>query len=127
MFAPANFNQNGAQYQNTANDNTVIIVQIETRTAVQNVEEIAGTDGIGKHTKHRSDVIKLIDPDMLFIGPNDLAASLGYFPFDHAKIEEVQIATARTLKACKDADKYAGHFALSAEIGETNLLLCVHD
>ncbi|RDW74920.1 hypothetical protein BP6252_06062 [Coleophoma cylindrospora] len=100
MFAPANFNQNGVQYQSTANDNTIIIVQIETRNAVENVEEIASTDGV----------------DMLFIGPNDLAASLGYFPFDHAKIEEVQVATARTLKACKDAGKYAGHFALSAEI-----------
>ena len=53
---------------------------------------------------------------MLFIGPNDLAASMGYFAFDHANIEEVQVATARILKASKDAGKYAGHFAMSAEI-----------
>ena len=55
---------------------------------------------------------------MLFIGPNDLAASMGYFAFDHAKIEEVQQATARVLKAAKGAGKFAGHFALSADIGE---------
>jgi len=55
---------------------------------------------------------------MLFIGPNDLAASMGYFAFDHPKIQEVQEATARVLKAATDAGKYAGHFALSADIGK---------
>jgi 4-hydroxy-2-oxoheptanedioate aldolase len=54
---------------------------------------------------------------MLFIGPNDLAASMGYFAFDHAKIEEVQVATTRVLAAAKASGKFAGHFALSAEIG----------
>ena len=57
--------------------------------------------------------------DMLFIGPNDLCQSMGYFAFDHANVPEVQEATARVLKAAKDAGKFAGHFALSAEIGES--------
>ena len=43
---------------------------------------------------------------------------MGYFAFDHPKIEEVQQATARVLKAAKDAGKFAGHFALSADIGK---------
>jgi 2-keto-3-deoxy-L-rhamnonate aldolase RhmA len=60
--------------------------------------------------------------DMLFIGPNDLAASMGYIPFDHASIEEVQKATSKVLKATKEKGKFAGHFALSAEIGETRPL-----
>jgi len=60
---------------------------------------------------------------MLFIGPNDLAASMGYFAFDHAQIEEVQKATARVLKVAQDAGKYAGHFALSADIGVPRTLL----
>ena len=55
--------------------------------------------------------------DMVFIGPNDLAASMGYFAADHAKIEEVQRATVRVLKAAKEAGIFAGHFALSADIG----------
>ena len=59
---------------------------------------------------------------MLFIGPNDLAASMGYVPFDHASIEEVQMATSKVLKATKAKGKFAGHFALSAEIGETHPL-----
>jgi 4-hydroxy-2-oxoheptanedioate aldolase len=60
---------------------------------------------------------------MLFIGPNDLAASMGYFAFDHAKIEEVQQATVKVLKAAKGAGKFAGHFALSADIGTSKSLL----
>jgi 4-hydroxy-2-oxoheptanedioate aldolase len=57
------------------------------------------------------------DSDMLFIGPNDLAQSMGYVAFDHATTPEVQEATERVLKASKSAGKYAGHFALSADIG----------
>lgn len=48
MFAPANFNQNGRDYLLKANDDIMIVVQIETRLAVENVAEIAAVDGIGK-------------------------------------------------------------------------------
>lgn len=54
---------------------------------------------------------------MLFVGPNDLASSMGYFAFDHGQIAEVQHASQRVLDAAKSAGKYAGHFALSAKIG----------
>jgi 4-hydroxy-2-oxoheptanedioate aldolase len=47
MFAPAAFNQNGRDYLLSANDNVMICVQIESRKAVENVEEIASVDGIG--------------------------------------------------------------------------------
>lgn len=47
MFAPAAFNQNGRDYLLRANDNITICVQIESRTAVENVEEIVKVDGIG--------------------------------------------------------------------------------
>ena len=48
MFAPANFSQNGGDYLRTANDNILVIVQIESRLAVENCEKIAAVDGIGK-------------------------------------------------------------------------------
>ncbi|KAK1657543.1 2-dehydro-3-deoxyglucarate aldolase [Colletotrichum godetiae] len=99
MFAPAAFNQTGREYLLTANENVMVCVQIESRKAVENVEEIASVDGI----------------DMLFIGPNDLASSMGYVAFDHASISEVQEASARVLEAGLNAGKYVGHFALSAE------------
>jgi 4-hydroxy-2-oxoheptanedioate aldolase len=98
MFAPAAFNQTGREYLLSANDNVMICVQIESRLAVENIEEIANVEGI----------------DMLFIGPNDLASSMGHVAFDHAMIPEVQEASARILKAGLDAGKYVGHFALSA-------------
>jgi 4-hydroxy-2-oxoheptanedioate aldolase len=99
MFGPAAFNQNGREYLMSANDNVTLIVQIESRAALETVEIIAAVDGI----------------DALFVGPNDLASSLGYVAFDHASIPEVQDAIARILKAALDAGKFAGHFALNAE------------
>ncbi|KAJ5642851.1 HpcH/HpaI aldolase/citrate lyase family protein [Penicillium longicatenatum] len=99
MFAPAAFNQNGRDYLAHANTNVTIIVQIESKLGVENCEAIASVDGI----------------DMLFIGPNDLASSMGYVAFDHPKIPKVQEAIQRVLVAAKAAGKYAGHFALSAE------------
>ncbi|KAL2671283.1 hypothetical protein Neosp_013863 [[Neocosmospora] mangrovei] len=98
MFAPASFNLTGRDYLLNANEKVMVFVQIESRRGVENVEEIAKVDGI----------------DMLFIGPNDLASSLGYVAFDHATIPEVQQASQRILDAALAAGKYAGHFALDA-------------
>jgi 4-hydroxy-2-oxoheptanedioate aldolase len=50
------------EYERHANDEMCVIVQIETRTALDNLEAIAAVDGV----------------DALFIGPSDLAAALGY-------------------------------------------------
>ncbi|KAL3461365.1 Phosphoenolpyruvate/pyruvate domain-containing protein [Aspergillus heterothallicus] len=99
MFAHSAFNMSSREYLTTANERVVVIVQIESQTAVENCEEIAAVDGV----------------DMLFVGPNDLASSMGYVAFDHGRIEEVQTAIARVLKAAKEAGKYAGHFAMGAE------------
>ena len=49
-------------YLKTANEEICVIVQAETRSALDHIEEIAKVDGI----------------DGVFIGPNDLAASLGH-------------------------------------------------
>lgn len=100
MFAHSAFNQTSREYLLSANDNVMVCVQIESQKAVDNVEEIAAVEGV----------------DMLFIGPNDLAASMGHVAFDHASIPEVQEAIACVLKAGLDAGKYVGHFALSADV-----------
>lgn len=100
MFAHSAFNQTAREYLLSANDNVMVCVQIESQKAVDNVEEIAAVEGV----------------DMLFIGPNDLAASMGHVAFDHASIPEVQEAIARVMKAGLDAEKYVGHFALSADV-----------
>jgi len=98
-FAPAAFNQSMGDYMATANKNTFVAVQIETVQGLENCEEIAKVEGV----------------DMLFVGPNDLASSMGFPPGDHPNIPEVQAGIERVLKAAKAAGKYAGMFCLTAD------------
>ncbi|WP_418316132.1 4-hydroxy-2-oxoheptanedioate aldolase [Piscinibacter sakaiensis] len=51
-----------ADYLKTANDGICLLVQVETAAALEQLDEIAAVDGI----------------DGVFIGPADLAASMGY-------------------------------------------------
>ncbi|KAL1740731.1 Pyruvate/Phosphoenolpyruvate kinase-like domain-containing protein [Schizophyllum fasciatum] len=97
-FAPAVFHQTMGEYLATANRNTLIAVQIESVEGLENCEEIARADGIAT-----------------LLSPNDLCASMGFPPLDHAGIPQVQEAIARILAAAKDAKKYAGIFCVSAE------------
>jgi 4-hydroxy-2-oxoheptanedioate aldolase len=63
-----------------AREETVVAIQIETRAAVENLDEILAVDGV----------------DLVFVGPNDLSHSLGRPPEDElrAVIDEV-LAKAR--------------------------------
>lgn len=85
-------------YLKSANERTLCIVQIESRQAIKNVRSIAGLYGV----------------DMLFIGPGDLANSLGQPgvmtgpKFDKAR---------RTvLEAAQKAKKAAGIFAYTLDL-----------
>lgn len=122
-FCAAVHGQNLGDYIKTANQNTLVIVQIETREGLENCEEIAQVPGIGTLTlsilildcpflRLLADCTTLFS-DMLFIGPNDLASSLGYVAGDHPNIPEVQAAIARVLKACQSAGKYSGMVSLN--------------
>jgi 4-hydroxy-2-oxoheptanedioate aldolase len=76
-------------YARCANAEIGLIVQLETRRALQNLEAIAGVDGI----------------DGLFIGPSDLAADLGH-PGDNRHPEvraTIEDAIARIVKSGKFA------------------------
>ncbi len=79
-----------ADYLAKANREICLIVQIESRGAVDSAAEIAAVEGV----------------DGLFIGPSDLAADLGHLGNPgHA---EVQAAFSEVLAACKSAGKAAG-------------------
>ncbi|MER9845538.1 aldolase/citrate lyase family protein [Mesorhizobium australicum] len=60
----SNYYQEDAKYREDANSSLGVVVQIETREALNNLDDIASTPGV----------------DALFIGPADLALSLGIEP-----------------------------------------------
>jgi 2-keto-3-deoxy-L-rhamnonate aldolase RhmA len=81
-------------YHKTANDSICIIVQVETADAVAQLDEIGAVDGV----------------DAIFVGPADLAASMGHLGnFGHA---EVQKTIKRVADACARLGKTAGILAL---------------
>lgn len=77
-------------YLGRANETISLTVQIESAAAVANVEAIAGVDGV----------------DALFIGPSDLAASMGYLgQQNHPQVVE---AVLHSIAACRSAGKPVG-------------------
>lgn len=92
----ANFGQD-VDYLHNASERITLIVQIESRTGLDNVAEIAAVDGV----------------DALFIGPSDLAASLGHL--GNPLHPEVTAAIDRAYAAIAAAGKPAGIFALSPD------------
>jgi 4-hydroxy-2-oxoheptanedioate aldolase len=92
----ANFGQD-AGYLHNASDKITLIVQIESRKGLENVAEIAAVDGV----------------DALFIGPSDLAASLGHL--GNPLHPEVTTAIDTACAAIAAAGKPAGIFALSPD------------
>lgn len=66
-------------YVRTSNQETLVIVQIETRESVKNIDEILSVEGV----------------DVAFIGPTDLSASMGYidsFPrLEKEVVDSIQV------------------------------------
>lgn len=86
-----------AAYLKEVAQRVTVIVQIESRAALENIDAIAATDGI----------------DALFIGPADLSASLGHL--GNPAHEEVQQAIDHAKARIDAAGKPGGIFALSPE------------
>jgi 4-hydroxy-2-oxoheptanedioate aldolase len=83
----------GADYRETAADNLVIICQVESKQAVDQIDEIAAVEGI----------------DVLFMGPNDLAGTVGRL--GDLKHPEVMALVERAERAIKAAGKRLGGIA----------------
>ena len=90
------FSVESRTYELECNSNLLVIVQIESRSGVENVHDIASVDGV----------------DVLFVGPFDLAKSMD-IEFGGKEHEE---AIAKTLKACKDNGKKAAIFCESQDV-----------
>jgi 4-hydroxy-2-oxoheptanedioate aldolase len=84
-------------YLATAHESVCLIVQIESGVGLEAIDEIASVEGV----------------DALFIGPADLAGSLGFL--GNPRAPEVQSAITHALERIAAAKKPAGIFAISPE------------
>ncbi|WP_175938361.1 2-dehydro-3-deoxyglucarate aldolase [Caballeronia sp. BCC1704] len=82
-----------ADYFKMANDNISVAVQIESRAAVDAIDEIAAVDGV----------------DALFVGPSDLAAAYGQL--GNSNHPDVQAAIAHVFERAHAAGKASGILA----------------
>ena len=85
-----NFGRDWKQYFNEANDNSFVIVQIETPEAVEASADIAAIAGV----------------DVLFVGPLDLSVNLGC-PGDFTQPRFVE-ALKKVVQSCNDNGKTPG-------------------
>ncbi|MBN1218590.1 MAG: aldolase [Anaerolineae bacterium] len=79
-----------AEAMATANQETMLIVQIENQSAIENINEIVTTPGV----------------DVALIGPNDLSISLGV-P-DQINAPPMQAVIQKTIAACQQHDVVPG-------------------
>jgi 4-hydroxy-2-oxoheptanedioate aldolase len=86
-------------YHRQAHEEICVLVQIETRATLEEIEAIAATEGV----------------DGLFIGPSDLAADLGYL--GNPRQPEVQAAIGNACARIRAAGKPAGILAPDGEQG----------
>lgn len=84
-------------YVAEARAGTLVCVQVETRAGVDAVDEVAAVDGV----------------DLVFVGPGDLALSLGLDPARDGR--ELDAVIDRVLDRASAAGKLTGMFAASAE------------
>jgi 2-dehydro-3-deoxyglucarate aldolase/4-hydroxy-2-oxoheptanedioate aldolase len=93
----AGYGQNPKEYLSRANDEILIITAVETPEAVANLDEILAVEGL----------------DGIFIGPMDLATSMGH-PFDPGH-PEVQETIAQVEAQVLAAGKFLGTIAATWE------------
>jgi len=92
-------------YAEVANDEVCLLVQAESKRALDNLEQICAVDGVHG----------------VFIGPADLAASLGHL--GNAGHPEVQAAIDRALKTIVASGKAAGILTPDAALARHHLSL----
>jgi 2-keto-3-deoxy-L-rhamnonate aldolase RhmA len=86
-----------SSYLRSANESTLVGVQIETQEALDNLEAIAGVNGV----------------DILFVGPQDLTLSLGLL--DDRKNPKVRAAMRSVVEACERNGKVPGTLVIDPE------------
>ncbi|KAF5981965.1 2,4-dihydroxyhept-2-ene-1,7-dioic acid aldolase [Fusarium bulbicola] len=104
-FAGFAHNVDTATYVMTANETTIVCVQIESRQGIDNVDAICAVPGV----------------DMVFIGPNDLALSLlGYVPANGDEPEFLD-AIAKIVAAARKHGKWVARLSNSGALCKEHL------
>jgi 2-keto-3-deoxy-L-rhamnonate aldolase RhmA len=86
-----------AAYQERANDDLAVLIQIENQAALDNLEEIVATPGV----------------DLIFMGPGDLSQGLGVSgQLSHPRVVE---AMNRIVEVCRSHDMPIGTLALTED------------
>ncbi len=88
-------------YHRNAHLDTCVLVQLETKTALKEIEAVAAVEGV----------------DGIFIGPSDVAAALGHL--GDPKQPEVQAAIKDAVKRIRAAGKSAGFLTGNADEAES--------
>lgn len=100
MRGPIAFGTDMGQYRPRANEETLLMVQIETPEAVANADAIAATEGV----------------DILFVGPNDLGLTMGEWPLVWSKMsKKYKDAIASIPQVAKKHGKHAGIQIMEAD------------
>jgi 2-keto-3-deoxy-L-rhamnonate aldolase RhmA len=103
LRAPLAFETDAVTYGRAANDATLLMVQIETATALGALEEIAAVDGI----------------DVLFVGPGDLAESMGVWPPNMREMPPAYAAAIeRVPRVARAHGKHAGILVYDVEVAK---------
>jgi 4-hydroxy-2-oxoheptanedioate aldolase len=97
--------QLGRTYSDTANDDVLLIAQIESPQAIENVDAIASVKGV----------------NALFLGPDDLMLRRG-FSMTHPKSKE---ALGKDMEAVSGACRRHHKIAVMVGVGEEMLRLCL--
>jgi 4-hydroxy-2-oxoheptanedioate aldolase len=95
----------GRMYFQTANEDTLLVIQIETPLAIENAEAIAAIPGV----------------DALFLGPDDILLRRG-MPMDVPRTREL---LGDDMKAVISACRKHGKFGVMVGVGTTMLTLCL--
>ncbi len=99
-FGPYGFGiTNGSEYTRTANDETLVAVQIESAQALENLDDILSVPGI----------------DVAFVGPNDLHAQLGLVPSSEGTEPEFMEALERIRLGAREHHVALGIFSRDGE------------
>jgi len=98
-FTHGHWGISAAEYIKSANDSVVVMIQIETKEGVQNVDAIAAVNGI----------------DCLFIGPYDLSLCLGYPPPSPDPHPDVEVIIQNILKSAHKAGKKCAIYCTSGK------------